>query len=89
MSVRTATWYGPGFYGSRTACGQKLTRDTVGVAHKTLPCGTKVTFYSHGRFVTVPVIDRGPYVSGVSWDLTEATARRLSTLDTARVRSVH
>ncbi len=89
MQVRTATWYGPGFYGRRTACGRKLKRNTLGVAHKTLRCGTKVTFYRRGRFVTVPVIDRGPYVRGVSWDLTEATARKLATLTTARVRSLH
>jgi hypothetical protein len=88
MTVRTATWYGPGFYGSRAACGIKLRRSTLGVAHKTLPCGTKVTFYSRGRFVTVPVIDRGPFVRGVSWDLSEAAARRLATLSTARVRSL-
>jgi rare lipoprotein A len=41
------------------------------VAHRSLPCGTKVTFRnpSNGRTVTVPVIDRGPYVSGRQWDL--------------------
>ena len=43
---------------------------TLGVAHKSLPCGTKVTFRYHGRSVTVPVIDRGPYVGGREWDLT-------------------
>ena len=37
-------WYGPGFYGKRTACGYALTQSIVGVAHRTLPCGTKVTF---------------------------------------------
>jgi rare lipoprotein A (peptidoglycan hydrolase) len=89
MTVRIATWYGPGFYGSRTACGQRLDRSTLGVAHKTLPCGTKVTFYHAGRFLTVPVIDRGPYANGASWDLTAATARRIGMLSTARVRAIH
>ncbi len=37
-----SSWYGPGLYGNTTACGQTLRPDTVGVAHKTLPCGTKV-----------------------------------------------
>jgi rare lipoprotein A (peptidoglycan hydrolase) len=89
MSVRTATWYGPGFYGRRTACGQRLTRTTVGVAHKTLPCGTKVTFYHRGRFVNVAVIDRGPYARGVSWDLTYGAARKLGMTATSAVRAVY
>ena len=45
----TSTWYGPGFYGNRTACGQRLTRSTLGVAHRTLPCGTKVALRVNGR----------------------------------------
>ena len=72
-----ASWYGPGLYGNRTACGQTLGYDTLGVAHKTLPCGTKVTFKRGHREVTVRVIDRGPYVGGRDYDLTGATARRL------------
>ena len=38
------SWYGPGMYGSRTACGVTLTKSVMGVASRTLPCGTKVTF---------------------------------------------
>ena len=30
-----------------------------------------------GRTVTVPVIDRGPYANGASFDLTKATADQL------------
>lgn len=71
-----ATWYGPGFYGNRTACGKTLHEDTLGVANRSLPCGTKVSILYHGRTITVPVIDRGPYTSA-DWDLTSATARRL------------
>lgn len=65
------SWYGPGFYGSRTACGVTLTKSVKGVASRTLPCGTKVTFRNpdNGRTITVPVIDRGPYVSGRIWDM--------------------
>ncbi len=55
------TWYGPGFYGNRTACGQRYTRYIVGVAHKTLPCGTLVQFRWGGKTAVAPVIDRGPY----------------------------
>lgn len=71
-----ATWYGPGFYGNTTACGQTLRRKTLGVAHRELPCGTDVSFLYRGRRITVPVIDRGPY-GEADWDLTNATAKRL------------
>jgi rare lipoprotein A len=71
-----ATWYGPGFYGNRTACGKTLTTETLGVAHRSLPCGTKVNLLYQGRTITVSVIDRGPYTSA-DWDLTQETAERL------------
>jgi rare lipoprotein A len=79
----TATLYGPGFYGQRTACGQVLRRRTIGVANRTLPCGTPVQIYYKGRVITVPVIDRGPYAHGANWDLTMATGRALGMLGTA------
>jgi hypothetical protein len=71
-----ATWFGPGFYGHKTACGEKMTRKLVGVASRTLPCGTMVSFLYNGTTVTVPVVDRGPY-GHASWDLTYATAQEL------------
>ena len=65
------SFYGPGgFYGRRTACGLTLTKDLKGVANRTLPCGTLVTFEWKGKTLTVPVVDRGPYVSGRIFDLT-------------------
>jgi len=65
------SWYGPGFYGNRTACGVVvLEKDTIGVAHRSLPCGTRVTFKWNGRTVVTRVIDRGPYVRGRIFDLT-------------------
>jgi rare lipoprotein A len=72
-----ASWYGPGFYGKRTSCGQRLTPTMLGVAHRTLPCGTKVQLFYGGRSVLVPVIDRGPYANGATFDLTKATADQL------------
>ena len=78
----TATLYGPGFYGHRTACGQILRRRTIGVANRTLPCGTPVQIYYMGRVITAPVIDRGPYAHGANWDLTMATGRALGMLGT-------
>lgn len=86
--VVTPTWrydpnvsfYGPGFYGKRTACGYAYTTSLMGVAHRSLPCGTKVKFRNpaNGRTITVPVIDRGPYVSGRHWDLSGAACRALA-----------
>lgn len=75
--VAHASWYGPGFYGRQTGCGGRLGFSQVGVAHKSLPCGTRVTFRYRGRTVTAPVIDRGPYVGNREYDLTSATAQRL------------
>ena len=76
---RNVSWYGPGFYGRRTACGYALTTTLIGVAHRTLPCGTLIEFRNPatGRAVTMPVVDRGPYVSGRSWDLTGGACRAL------------
>ena len=71
----------------------------MGVANKTLPCGTLVTLRYDGRTVRVPVVDRGPYVAGREFDLTEATKQALGfggvgrgvehelTLCTARVQA--
>jgi hypothetical protein len=74
---RNISWYGPGLYGNGTACGQTLTKTLVGVAHRTLPCGTLVTFRYKGVTLTVPVIDRGPYVSGRTWDLSHGACAKL------------
>ena len=70
-----ASWYA--LYGGGLACGGTLGYGTLGVANRTLPCGTKVTLRYRDREVTVPVVDRGPYVGGREWDLTGATARAL------------
>jgi len=84
-----ATWYGPGFFGNQTACGQVLSPDIQGVAHRSLPCGTQVAFTYNGRSIVVPVIDRGPYgVAGADWDLTQATAAALGISATATLGAV-
>ena len=68
-----ASWYGPGFYGNKTACGQVYTPEIIGVAHRTLRCGTMLVLEYRGRTMTVPVIDRGPYIAGRTLDLSNAT----------------
>jgi rare lipoprotein A len=83
-----ATWFGPGFYGHRTACGQRLSHRLLGVANRTLPCGTKVALLYRGRTITVPVVDRGPFGTGASYDLTAATAQALGVTTTSRIGAV-
>jgi rare lipoprotein A len=83
-----ATMYGPGFWGDQTACGQTLKQSTLGVASRTLKCGTKVGIYFHGHTLIVPVIDRGPYANGADWDLTEATDKALGIPGTATIGAV-
>lgn len=81
-----ATWFGPGLFGRHTACGQLLTKQLVGVANRTLPCGTLVSFSYRGHQLTVPVVDRGPYSSiGANWDLTQGAARLLKMGGTAKL----
>ena len=72
-----ASWYGPGLWGNKTACGQTLRPDTLGVAHRNLPCGTAVKFVYRGRALITRVIDRGPYAKGRAWDLTAAASEAL------------
>ena len=81
-----ATWYGPGLYGRHTACGQTLRPGTLGVAHRSLPCGTAVKFFFHGHQLVTRVIDRGPYSKGNSWDLTSAAAEALGFSSTGQAR---
>jgi hypothetical protein len=66
-----ASWYNDA---GSTACGFHA---TMGVANKTLPCGTKVTFRLGGHQVTATVDDRGPFVAGRTWDLNQNLAGAL------------
>jgi rare lipoprotein A len=71
FTADVASWYNDG---GNTACGYHA---GLGVANRTLPCGTKVRFYYGGRTVTATVDDRGPYVGGRDWDLNQNTAAAL------------
>jgi rare lipoprotein A (peptidoglycan hydrolase) len=85
---RTAkvSWYGPGFYGHGMAGGGTLTPDSMVVAHKTLPFGTRVEFEYNGKSIVVPVQDRGPYVRGREFDLGPGPAVYLGMLSVAKIR---
>jgi rare lipoprotein A (peptidoglycan hydrolase) len=85
--AQIATWFGPGFYGQKTACGQTMSPVIVGVASRTLPCGTLVLVNYKGHRLTVPVIDRGPYGNGATWDLTWGAADALTITETVRIKT--
>jgi hypothetical protein len=71
------SWYGPGFYGRKTASGAVLTAGMMNVAHKTLAFGTRIEFRYKGRTVTAVVNDRGPFIAGRMFDLGPGTAKAL------------
>jgi rare lipoprotein A len=80
-----ASWYGPGFYGRRTACGITFRASLRGVAHKSLPCGTRVTLRRGSRVVRARVIDRGPFIPGREFDVSPAIRSALRMPPTARI----
>ena len=84
-----ASWYGPGLFGNRLGCGGTLNAGTVGVAHKSLPCGTNIVLRKGSRIVRAKVIDRGPYVGAREFDLTQATKQRLGFGSTGTVLVAH
>ena len=88
VKPQIATWFGPGFYGQQTACGQTMSPVIVVVASRTLPCGTLVLVNYKGHRLTIPVIDRGPYAhNGATWDLTWGAASALTITETVRVKT--
>ena len=74
-----ASWYGPGFYGNRTASGEVFRPGTLTAAHRTLPFGTRVrvTNLWNGRTTVVRINDRGPFHNGRVIDLAHGAAHEL------------
>lgn len=71
-----ASWYGPGFAGRRTACGERFDPNALTAAHRSLPCNTRVrvTNTANGAQVIVRINDRGPYAGGRVLDLSQRGA---------------
>lgn len=86
----TASWYGPGFHGGRTASGERFDMEAMTAAHPSLPLGTRirVTVLATGRRAELRVNDRGPFRKGRILDVSRGAARRLGFVadGTARVR---
>ena len=82
----SASWFGPGLYGNRMACGGTLQPWTNGVAHRTLACGTRLVVCFRRRCSNTVVSDRGPFVAGRDLDLAAGLAARLGFGGVHRVR---
>jgi rare lipoprotein A (peptidoglycan hydrolase) len=80
-----ASYFGPGLWENRTACGHVLSAGLLGVAHRTLPCGSLVTLRYGSRSLTVPVVDRGPFNYLREFDLTYAAKVELGCPDLCRL----
>lgn len=72
-----ASWYGPGFYGRRTASGAVLTENMMNVAHRSMAFGTRIQFEYRGQTAVAVVNDRGPFIGGRVFDLGPGTAQAL------------
>ncbi len=74
-----ASWYGKKFQGRRTSSGERFDLHKLTAANKTLPLGSlvKLTCPSTGKSVVVRINDRGPWLKGRDFDLSEAAATKL------------
>jgi rare lipoprotein A len=85
-----ASWYGPTFYGHRTADGEVFKADSLSAAHRTLPMpvNVRVTNLDNGRSLIVRINDRGPFAKGRIIDVSEQAAKLLGFYGqgTAKVR---
>ena len=77
--------YVAALYGNPLACGGTLTPSTMGVAHRTMPCGAKLQLRHGGNTVAVRVVDRGPFAGNSEFDLTAATREALGFGDVGTV----
>ncbi len=80
----TASWYGPGFHGRKTASGERFNQKDMTCAHRTLPFGTylKVVNLENDQSVVVRVNDRGPFKKGRIVDLSKGAAKEIDLIST-------
>ena len=78
-TLMVASWYGQKFQGRKTASGERFDLNKLTAAHKTLPLGSlvRLKLKSTGRSVIVRINDRGPWIKGRDFDLSEAAAWKL------------
>lgn len=87
-STGQASWYGPGFFGNRTANGEVYRPGTMTAAHRTLPFGTRVrvTNLNNGRVAVVRINDRGPFHGSRVIDLGHGAASELGVVSSGLAR---
>jgi rare lipoprotein A len=90
LQTGTASWYGPGFHGRRTANGETFNTNDLTAAHRTLPFGTRLKVINErtGKSVVVRINDRGPYAHGRVIDLSRASAQAIGIIGLAPVSLV-
>jgi len=78
-TMMIASWYGEKFQGRLTSSGERFDLNKLTAAHKTLPLGSivKLTYPITGHSVVVRINDRGPWLKGRDFDLSEAAAAKL------------
>lgn len=88
LGTGQASWYGPGFYGNRTANGEVFRPGTMTAAHRTLPFGTRVrvTNLNNGRVAVVRINDRGPFHGNRVIDLGHGAAKQLGVISSGLAR---
>jgi rare lipoprotein A len=75
-----ASWYQlPG----RTACGGRHNPEAMTAAHRSYPCGSRITVtnLANGRSAVLTVVDRGPFVRGRIVDVSRGAARQIGLIN--------
>jgi rare lipoprotein A len=77
-----ASWYGAPFHGRRASSGEIYDMYKLTAAHRTLPFDTlvRITNLNNGKFTTVRITDRGPFVENRVIDLSFAAAREIDSV---------
>ena len=73
------SYYGGAFHGKRTASGKPFNKNELTAAHRSLPFGTKVEFTNPKtkEKVIVTINDRGPFIKGRTFDLSEGAFKKV------------
>jgi len=83
-----AASHGSAFSGGTTSCGYQIDKRSLGIAHPTLPCNTKIYLLFKGQQVLTQVIASGrkAAAAGHEFELTPALATRIGLKKTQPVK---
>lgn len=87
--IVTASWYGPGYEGKRTASGERFNSRRLSAASRKLPLDSivRVTNLRNGSSVQVKINDRGPASRRRALDLSPAAARKIGLTNSGVARA--